>query len=77
MRYIPSMGIQSQFPTFQCKAPNPFGSDQEETPVIVESTAEVLAIREEVLKEMEEKKQQIKDTKGIWLRHTQTCHMIS
>ena len=52
------------------------GSEQEEKPVIVDSTAEVLAIREEVLKEMEERKQQIKDTKGTWLRHTKTCHIF-
>ena len=33
------------------------GSEQEENPVIVDSTSEVLPIREEVLKEMEERKQ--------------------
>ena len=52
------------------------GSEQKENTVIVDSTAEVLAMREEVLKEMEERKQQIKDTKGTWLRHTQTRHIF-
>jgi hypothetical protein len=33
------------------------GSEQEENPVIVDSTSEVPPIREEVLKEMEERKQ--------------------
>ena len=41
------------------------GSEQEEKPTIVDSNAEVLAIREEVLKEMEERKQQVRETKGI------------
>ena len=41
------------------------GSGQEERPAITDSTAEVLAIREEVLKEMEERKQQVRETKGI------------
>ena len=36
------------------------GSEQEEKPTIVDSNAEVLAIREEVLKEMEERKQQVR-----------------
>ena len=52
------------------------GSEQEENPVIVDSTSEVLPIREEVLKEMEERKQQIKDTKGTCIRHTRHIFLI-
>ena len=49
---MPPSAVTTYFRRFsvQCKK-------QEENPVIVDSTSEVLPIREEVLKEMEERKQ--------------------